>query len=852
MPTTGFSTILNNHYTMNTNGRLEKYIDKIDTMPQGRRNGGLHNIGLLFRKNFGLAGDALESALSRVNRQKCLPPLSTDEITTIRKQVDKSDIPLGETIERFDAAHLKHFPKSKPKYYVSASADAIDVVDLLQKEVSIYPDCLTPTPTGTSTIGKILETFRTGGNSKSRINAIRNEPDKERRSELKKLLPAVVFGSEPQEKRQAGCCKANGIICLDFDNIPPEELESAKQTIAAVDYVFAAGLSVSGRGIFALAAYEGSPLKELIAEMQIDFGYSIDKQCSDVSRLRYVTLDENLIIKNKVYPAMLVEETENEETANDERILYVPFPVECLPPTLANLVEDKRRCINLKDPAMPAIAAIAVVSSVIGSSCQIEIKKGYTEPAGLFTAIVLDSGHAKSASIDVALNPLYALQSEKIKKWKREEYDWKKELADWKNTEKKNRCEEPEQPQPPQRHIIGDATIESVAGILENNPHGVLLYRDELNGFFAGMDAYRKSSTDLQSWIEIFEGRSLTVDRKATGTVYIDKPSVSIIGGIQKEILKQTIKERKDFFQSGFASRFIFAMPEKEPVVWNETTPDATILSNYATLIERILIDREATLEKDETGISALATIKPFVFTLPKNVRRLLIDFQAKHARNAIYEDAPNAAVMNKAGRVAARLCLTLHCVRSVEQTGSLGWLPEISQETAENAIALADWFVHEAERVHAMLAGEEVDGELNANQREIMKKIRRQDGEVSVKCLKDSIGKYHKKGGTENLEKELREMTKNGILTVRNETAKNGRSVEKFSIPTIPIPTIPKNSGKKWHSGNGNNGNEKKNAPSPSKVIEGFGEYQNEYQEEKSATFEQYEAVIGTHSPAF
>ena len=648
---------------------IEKYINTFDPIPKGHRDTGLHNKGILLRTKFGLTGDALVSALSEVNQTKCSPPLPESDVQKIAQSVDRSNAPIGESTGTFErnGQHHRKTPKPERKTWCCTCTDSVPVDTLLSKGVCIYPNCRAKIPSGTSTIGKALEAFRTGGKSKELIEAVRCESDKDTRNELKQGIPAVVFGSEPQAERKNTACTPNGIICLDFDNIKVDALDSAKKTIADVSYVFAVGLSVGGGGLFALAAYENAPdLKTLLATIQNDFPYEIDKSRSDVCGLRYVTYDPDIIIKDKVCPAVLTERTEpaeyesaEDDIAESEPLRYVPFPVDCLPLTLAQSVRDTQRCINLKDPAMPAVSVLAVVASVIGSSCRIEIKRGHIESAALFTAIIADSGNAKSPSIESASKHLNALQAEKIKQRKREKYQWEQEYIEWKNAPKKERGGEPMPPQPAERFIISDVTIEAVAGILENNPLGVLLYRDELNGFFAGMDAYRKSATDLQSWIEIYEGRGFTVDRKTTGTVYIEKPSVSIVGGVQTGILKKTMKERADFIHSGFGSRFLFVMPEKEPIEWNLNSPDADIVANYENLIDRILIDRENALEKDETpGYenmgNAFATVKPIVFPLSKDARRILFDFQKRYARQSRYENAANANAMNKAGRIAA------------------------------------------------------------------------------------------------------------------------------------------------------------------------------------------------------
>jgi len=83
-------------------------------------------------------------------------------------------------------------PKNRTVYAVSSSDTAVPVADLMKKGVSIYPNCMTSEPSDTATIRIVLETFKTGGHSKERIEIVRSEPDKDKRNELKKRL-ALVF-----------------------------------------------------------------------------------------------------------------------------------------------------------------------------------------------------------------------------------------------------------------------------------------------------------------------------------------------------------------------------------------------------------------------------------------------------------------------------------------------------------------------------------------------------------------------------------------------------------------------------------------------------------------------------------
>ena len=286
------------------------------TIHEGTRNSTLYQMGIRSRVEEGLSGNALRMKLLKINREQCELPLPENEVARIAESVDRADVSDKTTNAHHGQPRKASNRKKGTEYFVSAATDPIPVEELLQKEVSYYPNCLTNKPTGVTTIDECLETFWAGGKSETQILAVRNEPDKAKRNELKKGLHAIVFGSEPQEERKAAACKPNGIIVLDFDGIPSEELKSAKEAIAAIDYVFAVCLSVSGGGLFAFVAYEGEPsLKLLVAAMQADFPYPLDKSCSDLSRLRIVTFDENLILKEQVYPAILREEVTTLETS---------------------------------------------------------------------------------------------------------------------------------------------------------------------------------------------------------------------------------------------------------------------------------------------------------------------------------------------------------------------------------------------------------------------------------------------------------------------------------------------------------------------------------------------------------
>ncbi|MCA8989590.1 MAG: DUF3987 domain-containing protein, partial [Planctomycetaceae bacterium] len=241
------------------------------------------------------------------------------------------------------------------------------------------------------------------------------------------------------------------------------------------------------------------------------------------------------------------------------RIPFRPFPADCLPDVLSLYVNLCAQSIGC-DPSMVAVPLLAVLAAAIGGSRIVEIRRGFTQPAILWTAIIAQSGAGKSPAFRAAVMPFYRIE-ESIHELHASECE--RILQAFENMpgpKSKKGNSEPEYPPLP-RCCISDATIEAVCQVLKQNPDGVLLSVDELSGWFSGMNQYKGGrGADRSHWLRLYDADQLRIDRK-TGPIphlFIPKGIVSITGGIQPGVLRRALSV--DDFDSGLPARFVFTM----------------------------------------------------------------------------------------------------------------------------------------------------------------------------------------------------------------------------------------------------------------------------------------------------
>jgi len=217
-----------------------------------------------------------------------------------------------------------------------------------------------------------------------------------------------------------------------------------------------------------------------------------------------------------------------------------PFPTHLLPTAIADFAEDQAALMGL-DPALVGMAGVVVLASCIDDRVKIQPKRHdptWTESARLWFAPIGLPSAKKSPALKKALGPAFAIDKE----WREAA---RKALAEWaKECErvKKSDSGEDMPPQPETKRLIyEDTTVEKMADVMSRcEPRGALVFRDELTGWLASMDAYKNGSgKDRAAWLEAYNGHHLAVDRVTRGSTYVENWSACVIGGIQPSVIHE-------------------------------------------------------------------------------------------------------------------------------------------------------------------------------------------------------------------------------------------------------------------------------------------------------------------------
>lgn len=239
--------------------------------------------------------------------------------------------------------------------------------------------------------------------------------------------------------------------------------------------------------------------------------------------------------------------------------------------------------------------------------------------------------------------------------------------------------------------LISDSTPEVRNSLMVTN--GLLLMRDELNGFFKDIGRYA-SSGEVENLLSTWSGQGFPVDRVSAASFEVENPFLSIIGGIQPKIMAEAFGS-KGFAESGFIPRWLYVVPKetKVPDSVCEKLIDRNLENEWYSLITSLW-----RMESREFRLSGTAKISYQAYM--RDTARIMNSPDCEDATRAMYA---------KLRIYALRFALTIHLLKNGAKAAD-----EISGQTMDSAIRTCNAFAGWNRQALSMISGSEAQKSLS------------------------------------------------------------------------------------------------------------------------------------------
>ena len=435
------------------------------------------------------------------------------------------------------------------------------------------------------------------------------------------------------------------------------------------------------------------------------------KGCNETKFIHYEDFREALTVAH---------ESKNDDINNSDIIAesdnnLPKITPDMLPNTISGWVKDI--CERIESPfEIGAVTALTLIGSLIGNKVGIRPKArdNWTEFPNLWGMIIGKPSIKKTPVYSELYKAIGKMEveanEEHIEKLKQYELELelyenaKKEVKKSKNKEQVT-IKDLIKPQMPvkKRYATSDGTIEAIADIINANPNGLLVSRDELSGFLKMMDKAGKEG-DRAFYLEGWSGAgSFTVDRIMRGNTFIPRLTLSVLGNIQPSMVKEYVYEAvKGKKADGFLQRFqlcVFVDAIEQKGV--DRLPNKTARDLYFNISEKN--------KKKETFMGAEKddfAETPF-YRFRDDAQIVFNEWYRSNAKEA--QNAFNEAMeghLSKYPKLFTSLALIFHICDLMEDSSRFNY--DISKENTLKALKLVEVFKAHAERLYSTFEVEE------------------------------------------------------------------------------------------------------------------------------------------------
>jgi hypothetical protein len=430
----------------------------------------------------------------------------------------------------------------------------------------------------------------------------------------------------------------------------------------------------------------------------------------------------------------LVPETEeDQELARDAALSHVANAAstldlrDVLHPWLADRLIRRAESFPLHPLALLA-PGLATCAALVGTRARVEVKDDWDEPLVIWAGNVADASTLKSAASNVWQKPLVRIEIE--------------ERIKHKASKKRQNPEETEkQDKPLIRYIAGDATYEAIASMAAAPSNfGIISYQDELSAWFANLE--RQCSANARgSWLSLWGGSSIIVDRKTTDSLFAPESAVSLFGNVQPDKLAAMMARTGDGAETagdGLWSRFLWIRP---PFVRYSFVDKSEVISGDIYRLLKLLHQVPIGTNSDEKT----------VFRFSQDATDLMAPFWVRWADWELDSSPARRAFLGKMRGYSARLAGLLGVIdaacEAIEQQDEMvqqfrstrcgRWLLLVEEGHAKRALRLCEFFLAQFDALQNSLG----HGDVPPNVAKLLACIERTDSKsVPVR----QIGRWH------------------------------------------------------------------------------------------------------------
>ena len=393
-----------------------------------------------------------------------------------------------------------------------------------------------------------------------------------------------------------------------------------------------------------------------------------------------------------------------------------PFPLAALPEAFRPWVADVAERMQCP-PDFVAVPLLVAAASLVARRVAVRPQRrtDWTERGNLWALIVGRPGFMKSPAMSQALAPMDRLeacaaeafnaqashhQAEALAAKLRAEENIKAARKALKNDGGADvlsllvNDDDTEAPTR-RRYVVNDLTYEKAGELLEENPDGLLLVRDELRGMLVHL-AREEAAPARGFFLQAWSGGRYTFDRIGRGTVTVPDARLSIIGGIQPGPLSELVQQaRRGAADDGLIERFLIAWPDS-PGAWREVDrwPDTESRRRVWAVFDRLDgLTTEALHAKFDTDPEGLTRGLPFL-RFDESAREAFGEWRSEFERTIRGAECEGLeGALSKFRHHVPALALALHVI-----DGGVG---PVTEAATIRALALADYFESHARRLH-------------------------------------------------------------------------------------------------------------------------------------------------------